>query len=132
MCADPICLLQYEQRDSLEKRHHGMYTTHTVFSMARLTGGVCVVLQVFTLLRAAYCPRLLCLQELSEIAIYIEGIFENSEPIHFFTEVEAGQPGHQQQCCARSGCSRTACVCRHFPCSPKGNPVCAYTGGFGS
>ncbi len=42
-------------------------------------------MQVCRLLRTAHCPELLCLQELWEIAIYIDGIFEESEPVHFFT-----------------------------------------------
>ena len=42
-------------------------------------------LQVCRLLTAAHSPSLLCLQGLCEIAIYIEGIFEESEPVHFFT-----------------------------------------------
>ena len=48
------------------------------------------MLQVCRLLRTAHCPELLCLQELWEIAIYIEGIFEESEPVHFFTGADMG------------------------------------------
>lgn len=47
-------------------------------------------LQVCRLLTAAHCPSLLCLQGLWEIAIYIEGIFEESEPVHFFTGAAKG------------------------------------------
>lgn len=49
-----------------------------------------MVLQVCRLLRTAHCPELLCLQELWEIAIYIDGIFEESEPVHFFTGAGMG------------------------------------------
>ena len=51
-----------------------------------------MVLQVCRLLKAAHCPELPSLQGLCEIAIYIEGIFEESEPVHFFTGVAADLP----------------------------------------
>lgn len=57
-----------------------------------MTEGAPPCLQVYTLLGAAYCPHLLCLSQLSEIAVYIEGIFEESDPVHFFTGAVPGLP----------------------------------------
>ena len=48
-------------------------------------------LQIHRLLEAAYCPKLMCLSGLSEIAIYIDSIFEESVPVHFFTGGELSE-----------------------------------------
>ncbi len=58
---------------------------HVSFPVVRMALIQWMVLQVCRLLKAAHCPSLLCLQGLWEIAIYIEGIFEESEPVHFLT-----------------------------------------------
>ena len=51
-------------------------------------------LQIRRLLEAAYCPNLMCLGGLSEIAIYIDSIFEESVPVHFFTGCELSEVEH--------------------------------------
>ena len=48
------------------------------------------MLQVCKLLWAAHCPSLLRLDGLRELSIYIEGVFEDSEPVHFFTGAPDG------------------------------------------